>query len=413
VTNLCRTLLLAMLCLFTAGAQSSLAASHSPGYKKVAGSLVLVGFPVRNSGSKLQIAFGTGFVITSDDRKSIVVTANHVIAPFANTVEPDLFVILPKAPNVKAHVTVLRHDQELDIAVLSIDAGNLPPVRISKDVPDKGTPVAIAGFPFAEVCGMAGMCGDDFLVPHAHKGELHDDLSSGEVSDAQSGQYSIMINLTADHGNSGSPLFDSDNGDVYGILTDALRGASDNLMPPQVYQNRAIAMNVGLAFISSAPGVSVALDGVVTRGIGKQPADSYSGANLGSSACVAAWKAFDAAYGEWLGGHGLLQSLAEDVSRPEYSGRIGELQAAGSRVPELQSTALSRMQTSLATMKSEGAAKISAAAATLLAAVGTATATDAALAASLPSQAGVTAARASEAHLTPAAKAMNDIIACN
>jgi hypothetical protein len=400
--------------LLVAGVQSSPAANSVPGYGKVARSLALIGFPVRNSSSKLQIAFGTGFVVTSNDRTSTLITANHVIAPLANNVEPGLFVILPTAPGVRQPAAVVKHDQDLDIAVVSINVGGLTPVKVSKDVPEKGDHVAIAGFPFAEVCGLAGMCGDDFLAPHAHKGELHDELSAGDVSDAQAGQYSIMINnVVADHGNSGGPLFDADTGIVYGIITDALRGYSDNLTPPQVYQNRAIAMNVGLAFISGPPSVAVSIDGIATRGPGGAPVDTYSVGGRGTPACVAAWKTFDAAYGEWLQAHGLLESLAQYASRPEYRQRIAELQATAARVPGLQSAALARMQASRAVVTGERGIRIGAAQAAVLAVLEPAASNDAALAASLTLPNGLATAHAVEARLGRTAKAMDAIVSCS
>jgi hypothetical protein len=407
-----RRVFVALILISVAVAAPTLAANDAAGYAKIAGTLALIGYPVHSSDTKLTIAFGTGFVVTSNDHSSILVTANHVIAPSGGDVEPNLFAYLPSSPKVQHHVTVIRHDANLDIAVVAIDVGNLPVVSVNKNVPDKGDHVAIAGFPFSETCELAGMCGNDFLAPHNHAGELHDELSTGSVSDAQAGEWGIVINLVADHGDSGGPLFDADSGDVYGVVTDALRGFSDNLTPPQVYNNRAIAMNVVASYISASPGVSVAYDaGGSTRGVGGSFTDSYSDGS-GSAACVAAWKQFDAAYSEFIAAHGLLQSLAAYAASPRDPQRLAQVHPAAAHVPVVERDTLLQMKSAVAAMTRASAPGIAATGMRVVAVAGTVRATDATVAASAQLSTGLAAIEAGNARIVPVADEMNNVTDC-
>ena len=238
-------------------AGSPLVAGASAYEQKVKASLALIGYPVDDK--RLTIAFGTGFCVNSSAAKSYYVTNNHVVTDRTGNLAPNLFLIQAKAPGTRLKATVLRHSVDPDLAIVAVDAPCDGTVKLSRSVPEEGDEIAIAGFPYVEVCEEAGLCSPSLLAPDAHKGKLGPILSPGHVNEAQEGTYSIIYDAKADHGNSGGPLFDAQSGVVYGIVVDVLPGYADEGAPPSTTYNRAIAMGVGLPFINGAP-VTVALD---------------------------------------------------------------------------------------------------------------------------------------------------------
>jgi hypothetical protein len=276
-------------------------------------------------------------------------------------------------------------------------------------VPDAGDDIAIAGFPYTEVCELAQLCSPALAVPNGHPGRLLPVLSRGTVNEAQEGTYSILYDALADHGNSGGPLFDFQNGTVYGVVVDALPGYSDEGTPPQRNYNRAIAVGVGLAFIDKAP-VTVALVPAPggQRGIGGS-ADRYAAPALGPADCRAAWRDFDRTYGEWAQLHGKLRSLAEYVAEPGQAGRASDLRPLAQQLAAQEATVSGKLRAELTGFANAKASGVLRHATGLAGAVDASTAADATLASSLGSS---PAADATVARLRAAAQDMDSVTTC-
>ena len=387
-------------------AGSPLVAGASAYEQKVKASLALIGYPVDDK--RLTIAFGTGFCVNSSAAKSYYVTNNHVVTDRPGNLAPNLFLIQAKAPGTRLKATVLRHSVDPDLAIVAVDAPCDGTVKLSRSVPEEGDEIAIAGFPYVEVCEEAGLCSPSLLAPDAHKGKLGPILSPGHVNEAQEGTYSIIYDAKADHGNSGGPLFDAQSGVVYGIVVDVLPGYADEGAPPSTTYNRAIAMGVGLPFINGAP-VTVALDAAPggQRG-GGGVTDRYASAALGSPACRTAWRSFDQAYGEWAQAHGRIVSLADFLAQPANAARKDELQPLEATLAAHESDVLGRLRTSFAAMQSSGATSIVKPAGALVDAVAASTAEDAAPGSGSAAKADAAAAT----RLKAAAQAMDSVSAC-
>jgi len=404
--SLCRaTTLVAfvLLAALPAGAAGS-------AFEQLKGSLALVGYPVDDK--RLTIAFGTGFCVSSSASKSYFVTNNHVVTDALGNLAPNVFVILPKDPSTRHKATIVRHSADPDLAIVSIDAPCDVTVKVSADVPDAGDDIAIAGFPYTEVCELAGLCSPGLVVPNAHAGRLLPVLSRGTVNEAQEGTYSILYDALADHGNSGGPLFDFHDGTVYGVVVDALPGYSDEGTPPQNKYNRAIAMGIGLPFINAAP-VSVALAPAVagSRGIGGST-DRYLVEALGSADCRAAWRGFDRAYGEWAQLHGKLRSLNDFVAEPANAERKHDLQPVAAQLADGETKAVAQMNASLGQLQNAKAPNVLKRATALADAVKSSTASDASTAASLGAAGASAAGDAAAANLRAAAEAMDAVSSC-
>jgi len=151
-------------------------------------------------------SLGSGFIISPD---GYVVTNNHVIsggpgAPGSsrNTVVSSITVILPDRKEYKA--TVVGRDIASDLALLKIDAKNLPFVQFGDSTRTRvGDWVVAIGNPF----GLGG------TVTAGIVSALHRNIGLGGAYD----RY-IQTDASINQGNSGGPMFDL-NGNVIGINT--------------------------------------------------------------------------------------------------------------------------------------------------------------------------------------------------
>lgn len=165
---------------------------------------------------------GTGFVIGDG---LTVVTAAHVLqelrAPETGQV---LGVLVGQADNAQFRAaTVTTLDQEHDLAQLRMAGPPLPAMRLGdSSTVSEGKQLAFTGFPLGMVLG---------LHPVTHRGMVSaitpvatPPVSSGKLdarlaSRLQRQAYPIFqLDGTAYPGNSGSPLYDTETGLVYGVI---------------------------------------------------------------------------------------------------------------------------------------------------------------------------------------------------
>jgi serine protease Do len=144
-------------------------------------------------------SLGSGFVISAD---GYIVTNNHVISPARTGATVDqITVTLPDRREYPARV--IGRDQVADLAVLKINATDLPFVRFGDSTHARvGDWVLAIGNPF----GLGG------TVTAGIVSALHRNLNSGVYD-----RY-IQTDASINMGNSGGPMFDL-NGNVIGINT--------------------------------------------------------------------------------------------------------------------------------------------------------------------------------------------------
>ncbi len=160
---------------------------------------------------KTQIGGGSGFIISGD---GYILTSNHVVSDTT----ADYTVII--GPKVKYPAKVLAHDPINDIAILKIDAKNLPYLKLADSNKIQ--------------------LGESVVAIGNALGEFHDTLSGGIVSglsryitaiDGLSHQTQnlrglIQTDAAINPGNSGGPLVNM-RGEVIGINTAVVMGAQN------------------------------------------------------------------------------------------------------------------------------------------------------------------------------------------
>lgn len=189
--------------------------------ERVKPSIVVVGIYNKTSSPQFQMR-GTGFVIASGN---LIATNAHVL-PEINDPASQIS-ILPIAElrtSSRIHIaTILARDPQHDLAILRFDGPQLPTVQLSNsDTAREGQSVAFTGFPIGGALGFSpvthrGMISS--ITPIALPGNSSRQINEKLIRQLKQGTFNIFqLDATAYPGNSGSPIFDTETGEVMGIL---------------------------------------------------------------------------------------------------------------------------------------------------------------------------------------------------
>jgi hypothetical protein len=212
-------LLFAGLALVTAKAARG---DEVSAYAQIKPSLALVA-----AGTGPRLGFGTAFCIESQGGYGFLLTNKHVVG---NDPHPRILLMSDPHPRYAAIVRLA----EIDAVVLAIHT-SCTPVTIEASPPPVGTRIAIAGFPAFQISIFAQGLG---LTPSFHEGAISSVIAGGAY---------LEYDAQTDHGNSGSPLFDAQTGEVYGLVTGVNTGTTGALQ-----NNIAIGARAFEAFIQNS-----------------------------------------------------------------------------------------------------------------------------------------------------------------
>ncbi|WP_213999947.1 serine protease [Arsukibacterium sp.] len=207
---------LSILLLFNLPAQSTELVET---LQKVKPSVVAIGISNPTGSPRIRL-IGSGFVVSPGNR---VATNYHVIANPLDESRLEQYVVLSGHGTVfKVHpIQQQKHAPAHDLALLTI-AETLPALTVS-DAPltAEGSPVAFTGFPITQVLG---------LYPATHSGIIAAQTPIAiPVDNARNLQLAVLkqldkpylvyqLDAVAYPGNSGSPLYHPDKGEVIGII---------------------------------------------------------------------------------------------------------------------------------------------------------------------------------------------------
>ncbi len=205
---------------------TSVQADRGATIERVKVSVVAIGTFVRTRTPPFQF-LGTGFAV---DDGTLVVTNAHVLPRLVDPAKMEVLAILipapPKAGKDQAQVREAKQiavDVGSDLALLKIPGPALPALKIrSSEAVREGQEILFTGYPIGAVLGPfpathRGMISaiTPIAIPQANAGEL----DPHTIRRLATGPFPVFqLDATAYPGNSGSPLYDPDSGDVLGIV---------------------------------------------------------------------------------------------------------------------------------------------------------------------------------------------------
>jgi len=165
---------------------------------------------------------GTGFVVA--DGRHVVTNAHVVEKPLDEQNRESRLVLFSRGGQVASRqADILLVDKDHDLAVLKIAGEPLPAFKLGDSAKVReGQMLALTGFPIGMVLGFHPATHRAMvaaITPVALPSLSARNLTAQAISRIRDSVYSVFqLDGTAYPGNSGSPLYDPEDGVVYGII---------------------------------------------------------------------------------------------------------------------------------------------------------------------------------------------------
>ena len=189
--------------------------------EKVKPSIVAVG-TFKKTSSPQFVLRGTGFVVGDGNH---IATNAHVVPEAFSPDDPILVVqVRGNQGTLQLRRALLtKQDVEHDLAVLTIEGASLPVLAMANsDFVREGQQVTFTGFPIGGALGFSPVTHRGIVssitpiaLPSGNVRQLNEKL----IHRLKNGVFNIFqLDATAYPGNSGSPVFDPETGDVIGVI---------------------------------------------------------------------------------------------------------------------------------------------------------------------------------------------------
>lgn len=211
------------LAMSLACTMSASSAGVTEAIERVKPSIVAVGTYQKTRSPAFKF-FGTGFVVGSG---LLIATNAHVVPPKIDGEQLEALVVqlpgLGGRPAQLREAKLVAEDKAHDVALLRISGTALPALalRDSSSVRE-GHTYAFTGFPIGGILGLSPVTHRAMIssltpiaLPTGHSAQLNPQA----IARIKSGVFTIFqLDATAYPGNSGSPLYDPESGEVVGVI---------------------------------------------------------------------------------------------------------------------------------------------------------------------------------------------------
>jgi len=213
------------LLAFAAALAAPFAAAAEPNrpdtIQRIKPSIVAIGTFERLRSPQFNFA-GTGFVVADG---TLVATNEHVVAKLTPTEGNEILAVAVRTPAGMQVRPARRHsaDSSADLAVLKIDGPPLPALFLADSAGVReGETYLLTGFPIGAVLGLFPVTHQAMIAsitPIAIPAPRADKLDARMVRRLAAGAYTVFqLDAVAYPGNSGSPVYHPDSGEVVGIV---------------------------------------------------------------------------------------------------------------------------------------------------------------------------------------------------
>lgn len=190
-------------------------------------SIVAVG-TYRENRSPNGIFLGTGFAVAEGD---LIITNAHVLPQKLDDANFERLAIFYRFKQVliTRFVDVKVIDSHHDIALLRLESGKLPALELSEKSIREGETIFFTGYPIGMVLGLYAVTHKGIvssISPIAIPASKSKNLNARVIRNLKDPYDVYQLDATAYPGNSGSPVFDSERGEVIGIVNKVFVKAS-------------------------------------------------------------------------------------------------------------------------------------------------------------------------------------------
>jgi len=165
---------------------------------------------------------GTGFAIGDG---TIIATNAHVVP---ESTDPDAPILAIQSRSIDGELKIWRaqlrsRDKEHDLAVLKIEGTKLPALTLANsDNVREGDDIGFTGFPIGGALGFSPVTHHGIvaaITPIALPGGNAQQLPPKLIRQLKNGTFNIFqLDATAYPGNSGSPVFNIETGEIIGVI---------------------------------------------------------------------------------------------------------------------------------------------------------------------------------------------------
>ncbi|WP_420933441.1 S1 family peptidase [Alteromonas sp. A081] len=182
---------------------------------------IAIDAPIKHAAPRV---LGTGFVV---DTGEYAITNYHVVSQVLDPTIVENYVVLSgegtKVRKIKAEI--VKIDPKHDLALLKLSETLEPSVLSSNELLPPGTDVAFTGFPIGAILGLYPATHRGYIsaiTPDAIPARNADELTIAMMKRLQSTSLIYQLDATAYPGNSGSPVYEPDTGNVVGVINKVL-----------------------------------------------------------------------------------------------------------------------------------------------------------------------------------------------
>lgn len=197
---------------------------------------------------------GTGFIV-ADGRH--VVTNAHVLPSKLDAEHKEHIAVFIGIEGRARQAKKVATDPAHDLALLKIEGPPLPHVSLGNALEVReGESIAFTGFPLGPVLGLYPVTNRGIvsaIVPITTAGRTSRDLNSRRIQQLSHHPFKVFqLDATAYPGNSGSPLYNPDTGQVLGVVNMVfVKGSKENILKDPSGITYAIPANYIQALLKS------------------------------------------------------------------------------------------------------------------------------------------------------------------
>ncbi len=177
---------------------------------------------------------GTGFAV--GDGRHIATNAHVVPSELDDEHRERLVVFVGRGRDTQVReATIVDQDHVHDLAVLKIDGAPLPALALAQtDAVREGEEIAFTGFPIGAVLGLYAVTHRGIvsaITPIAIPARDSRELSATHILALRDPYNVLQLDATAYPGNSGSPVYRRDDGEVIGVINKVLvKGTKETVL---------------------------------------------------------------------------------------------------------------------------------------------------------------------------------------